>query len=298
MAIILWLIKQADHTHAVKPSLALLRYFRLLFIMCITGSLICTLASLNIFNSFLTSVPIELQYLTLLIIVGTGIMRYIYQIIQLHSIIKKAAYRRHINNICVLYTSDASACSFSLMKKSYIALPVALLEQHEGFILTMRHEMQHCRQYDGLWRHIISLVQIISWWNPMCQRVTHHANHISELCCDQAVVNKYALTAHAYSSTLLLAKKNMDSAYSAPTHSTISQLEKQVIYSRIQQLFKQPQNNIKRTQAWLRITLISCLVLTTSLLTLNATAHVLTMPSQLIHSAHTIMYLTNEKPRQ
>lgn len=285
-----FILRIMEKTHScIQPSSISLFSFRLFVMVCLMGSVICGPVIINGFLSFLMMIPRELTTIVLLVIVGIGMIKYASQLFQLQSLINRASYCRKINTICLLFTSNVSACSFSLMRKSYIVLPVALLEDHDSYIVTLRHEMQHCRQRDGLWQHIIAIIGIVSWWNNLYAGVTRYAYHISELYCDQAIMTKYALNAQEYARTLLTAKKIMDAAYDNHSNLTIRQTEKHMIYSRIQQLFKQPMDNIRRLRAWLRMTLISCLVLSTSLLTLNATAHVLIQPSQVVHATHYIL---------
>lgn len=85
--------------------------------------------------------------------------------------------------------------------------PCVLLPQcavswpEETLRATLRHEIQHARQSDGLHRFCAAFVRAAFWWNPAMHLLCGIYESESEVCCDAAAVT--ACSRRAYGEMLL-----------------------------------------------------------------------------------------------
>lgn len=104
----------------------------------------------------------------------------------------------------VIKISDQCVIPFSVRfrQAAYIILPVALLHSPINTQLAIAHEGQHHRQGDCFWAYIIELSRIIFWFNPALIYLHRIFQELQELACDEKVINKNSVSAHAYGSCL------------------------------------------------------------------------------------------------
>lgn len=266
-AITLWIIKKLNQGKRVFSSAELLFYIKILLIMSLLISAISIGSHTLLFSLF--SIKIKLAFLTLISVIG--IFLYAKKILNLVSLIYRSPYRRKIKNVCILYSDGIKACSFSLLNKAFVIIPIAALEIYEEYILILRHEMQHCRQRDGLWNHILEILGIICWWNPAYQLVRNQNNHIQEICCDQAVINKYQISKREYALTLLKLKNEKKHQ---ENNMPVNFIQSNVFFDRVNQIFYRQMRKNEHFFNWMRIVFVSSVVAFSSVWSVNATADV------------------------
>lgn len=54
--------------------------------------------------------------------------------------------------------------------------------------LMLRHELIHCRSQDMLYRHFLSWLRIIYWFNPLLNRLCDYFIEVNEMACDERVL--------------------------------------------------------------------------------------------------------------
>lgn len=268
-AITLWIIKKLNHSNTVFSSAALLFYIRMFLIVSLLIGVISILTSIDshalIFTPFLNK--IKLVFLISISVIGISL--YVGNLISLLALIYQSPYRRTFKNVCVLYSDDMKACSFSLLNKSFIIVPISAVEIYEDHILTLRHEMQHCRQHDGLWNHVLEIIGVICWWNPAYQMVKKQSNHFQEICCDQAVITKYKITRKEYALTLLKLKNEHACLENGTRFKFI---KSSVFLDRLNQIFYSQTKKRYQLFNWVRIIFVSTIVIFSSIWSVNATA--------------------------
>ena len=268
-AITLWLIKKLNHRNRVLSSVALLFYIRILLIMSILIGVISMITSIGSYT--LIFIPLQIKFTFLLTISLIGIFLYAGKIIHLFSLIYRSPYKKEIRNVCIIYSDEMKACSFSLLNRAYIIIPMSIVEVYKEHILTLRHEMQHCRQRDGLWNHILEILGVICWWNPAFQLVKNQNNHIQEICCDQAVMNKYQINQKEYALVLLKLKNEQSTQENKKKFNSIGS---GVFFDRVNQIFHFQTKKRENFYNWARIIFVSSFVVFSSVWSINATADV------------------------
>lgn len=86
-----------------------------------------------------------------------------------------------------------------------IILPRVLLEKfsHEGIRWVLAHELTHVARRDYLIRWLEFLSSVIFWWNPLIRWVKNHLRQNEEICCDDQVIEIFAVNRRKYAETLL-----------------------------------------------------------------------------------------------
>ena len=86
-----------------------------------------------------------------------------------------------------------------------IILPRVLLEKfpHEGIRWVLAHELTHVARRDYLIRWLEFLSSVIFWWNPLICWVKNHLRQNEEICCDDQVIEIFAVNRRKYAETLL-----------------------------------------------------------------------------------------------
>lgn len=263
----LYMIKKLNHGRAVFSSSALLSYTRTLLITGIIASAFLRFVTNPYTFPFITNNTKEIAFF---FICGVGISLYLYQITNLVTLICHSPFKKRINKTFVVYSDQQHPCSFALLNKAYIIIPISMVENHKQLTLTLQHELQHCRQRDGLWNQLIAILGVISWWNPAFQFFKRQQTQIQEICCDHAVLNKYRISKKEYTLALLSAK-NIERQ--SEKHNTIK-LTQNPFVERIGQIFHGRTSNFDQLMDWMRILVLSLCVMTASVWSVNAAADV------------------------
>lgn len=104
-------------------------------------------------------------------------------------------------------TAVAPPFVWSLFGRSWLVLPVALLEQltRDELRTLLAHELAHLKRRDHQVRWLELLVLGLFWWQPVAWLVTRKVQHAAEECCDALVVRRFPRHAHAYARALFKA---------------------------------------------------------------------------------------------
>jgi membrane-bound lytic murein transglycosylase D len=88
---------------------------------------------------------------------------------------------------------------------AHVVLPAHLLEHRADLGLALKHELQHHRQRDTLWVHLIEFCRALFFWNPAARGWAQVMEELQELACDEALVGRRAISPQAYGSCLMRA---------------------------------------------------------------------------------------------
>lgn len=207
-----------------------------------------------------SSLPINTIMLILLSMgVAVFLSKYIKDIIYLYKI-KKQAYRKHkINKIHVLFSENINTpFCWSFLNNYYIALPNHYLEKYDDLKLALRHELQHIRQSDTHWLHLLLLIKALCFWNPFMKLWIYWLDETQEFSCDEAIVVAKKTSPVAYAQCLI----NAASGYLPQGALGIHGLSKSILYRRVNMVFNLTQSKTKKLV--MACVYVGALVVTTS----------------------------------
>lgn len=276
IVISLSLAEKSARRYDLISSYSMLRYSRYFILSALITGLSFILFNIDRLNHLKNHELIFQCHIVLLTLCVIGVLKYISGIYRLYRLINAAVYERKFGAIHLLYSDQVNtACNFMLMTKCYIVLPVYCVENHDAHFLTIKHEVQHIRQQDGLWMHLLAWVSIFCWWNPSYILLKHWCQQIQEICCDTAVLNSKKFGLKHYASTLLeILKERTQQTVSHRNYSENirnSSLLNRMFYL----LHKKSCGSEKRRWLWLRLTSISIISMFFGLWAMNSMAAVL-----------------------
>ena len=90
------------------------------------------------------------------------------------------------------------------LRRPVILLPEPMLERFSETDLRniLRHEFAHIRRGDLLFKHLLLIVQMLNWFNPVAYILRRRMVALQEMCCDMAAVRNMA-DQRSYRRTLL-----------------------------------------------------------------------------------------------
>jgi membrane-bound lytic murein transglycosylase D len=175
------------------------------------------------------------------------IFKYIKNIIFLKNLKSKALCRHKMHRVQILVSEaiDVPFC-FRFLKYHYVMIPLNFLENK----LVHQHELQHIRQGDTTWHHILSFLKICCFWNPFIYFLTKAMHELQEFSCDETVILRKKAIPAVYAECLM---------HSASSMKTISEevfgvhfLSKSILYRRVNMLFDYRQRkNVSFLMAYL-----------------------------------------------
>jgi len=220
---------------------------------------------------------LQFQYLTLSIhhllicflILGVGIflIQYIKNIFVLLKL-QRASYCHHkINKIHVLI-NDKTELPFcwSLFRSHYIVLPQAMLQTNEDMKLAIRHELQHIRQGDTHWLHIMTLIKSLCFWNPFIKLWINWLAELQEYSCDESIVLMRKISLVAYAECLVnAANRNLNYNAGIPQGVLgIHGSSKSILYRRVDMLFNYQHHKVKKLSIIAAYIFSLCLAVSTA----------------------------------
>lgn len=123
---------------------------------------------------------------------------------QLRRIRDSAAVIYRFRSVRILISEHVSIpFSFWHPFRSYVVLPQELVTAPNQLRLAVAHEMQHHRQHDTKWLHLMSALKIICCWNPLIYVLDRQLSNIQEFACDEALVGHRRISSLAYCRCLL-----------------------------------------------------------------------------------------------
>ncbi|MEK6730631.1 MAG: M56 family metallopeptidase [Pseudomonadota bacterium] len=155
------------------------------------------------------------QYMLFVLIIVVGAILYMQQLYQLRKLVMSSLYQKSFGHLHLIYsnTIQQPQC-FSYLRSSYVVLPILLLDNSEELAVVIKHELQHLRQHDGWFRHLLAIVNIFCWWNPLYQVYIRWFLSVQEFACDEALIITKQLSAKHYAQVLLAIAKKVGAANS------------------------------------------------------------------------------------
>jgi hypothetical protein len=123
---------------------------------------------------------------------------------KLNKITRESLLLKKYNTVRILVSSQTSApFSFWFPFRSCVVLPEIMILDTEKRHLAIAHEIQHHRQGDTKFLHIISLLKILCFWNPFIYLLERKLSQIQEFACDEALCGHRGFSSLAYCRCLL-----------------------------------------------------------------------------------------------
>lgn len=119
--------------------------------------------------------------------------------------IRRGAHRlRRIGAVSIL-VSDRVTVPFACWwrGRAEVYVPPRTLAAPGDLALTVGHELQHHRQRDTLWIHLIRAVQWVSWPNPVFHLWRRTIEELQEFACDERLLGRPGLEPRDYARLLV-----------------------------------------------------------------------------------------------
>lgn len=131
--------------------------------------------------------------------VGWGI-----EIARLYWLARRATLLRRQGRIEILVSGEVPGpLSFYLPGRAVVCVPEWILERPTQFKIALRHELQHHRARDPRSAHVLTLVKVLFFWNPIVPLLERAFQEFQEMACDEALIGHRGLSASTYSSCLI-----------------------------------------------------------------------------------------------
>lgn len=171
--------------------------------------------------------------------------KYITQILNLKKAQNNAVCSHQIKNIqiSISQTAESPYC-WSLFHNHYVIIPSSYLDNAQALKLALRHELQHIRQGDTVWLHVLALLHCINYWNPFIKLWIKFFDELQEFSCDEKVVLRKKTSPVDYAQCLVNAAQQQGSIPSATLG--IQGLAQSLIYRRVNMLFNYRKKETKK----------------------------------------------------
>ena len=151
------------------------------------------------------SISINTLLLSLLLAgMSAALLRYAKNLYQLLQLTQKS-YSLHAIYRVRIFISEVFTTPFCFGFGGYglVVIPNALLTHADHFKWSLRHELQHLRQHDALWLHVLRWLQIACFFNPFIYLWQRLFSQLQEFACDEALVRRQPRFSTAYAECLL-----------------------------------------------------------------------------------------------
>lgn len=124
-----------------------------------------------------------------------------YNLLRFH----RRSYRIRKYSRVEVRVSDHITIPFSIWIpfRSYVYLPSFLVGTRSEFMIALRHELQHHRQSDTRWAHVLEAFRCLFFVNPFSHLLLRSISRIQEFACDEALVDQKNVSPQAYGGCLL-----------------------------------------------------------------------------------------------
>lgn len=184
--------------------------------------------------------PIEI-IINIFLIAGTVIflVKYMRNLIKLKLIANNSICLHKMNNIHILFNHTvAIPFCWSLLKNHYVVIPAHFLEKTTDLKLAIRHELQHIRQSDTGWLHILTIMKIMCFWNPVMKLWIHYFDELQEFSVDEALMIRKKASASAYAQCLVDAASGLLNGALLPQGALgINGFSTSILHRRVNMLF-------------------------------------------------------------
>lgn len=132
------------------------------------------------------------------------VLNTIKQILVLKKLTQTAFRQRSLQSIHVLFNpSIPIPFCYSWFKDHYVVLPTELLTKSADLKCAIRHELQHVRQKDTRWLHVLAAFKVLCFWNPFFKGWVNWFGELQEFACDEALILKQTVSPTGYAQCLL-----------------------------------------------------------------------------------------------
>ncbi len=104
-----------------------------------------------------------------------------------------------------IIASDQIVGPFSILmdRRKYIFMPNYMLVDKESFDLSIKHEIQHHRQWDTRLVYLIEFIRCFLFYNPFAWLITSQISLLQELTCDEYLLDRETVSPTNYGRCLL-----------------------------------------------------------------------------------------------
>ena len=123
---------------------------------------------------------------------------------QLHRLIGRSFVWRRFGRLDIL-VSEEVCVPFSTrgLRRRYIVCPMDMLGRPRELKIALAHELQHMRRKDTEWELALVLISPLFFWNPVFAFWKRQIEHLRELACDQALLDRQSVNPRHYADCLL-----------------------------------------------------------------------------------------------
>ena len=177
------------------------------------------------------------------------------------------------NNFCVILSPDIQVPMYFGYKKPYIIMPQNLDYSQQDLYFILRHEMSHHFHHDMAIKHMVNLLSIFYWWNPVCRYLKRECNTVLEMRIDDRLTKKDPVQTTAYLNCLInIAKKEVRNKQTYPMAIPICGTESSTLIQRCTLLLKDPIKKKFRLICLLLISVFVGLFVTSFYINFNASS--------------------------
>ncbi len=170
-------------------------------------------------------------------------------------------------NILVSHEVTVPFC-WSFFKNHFIVLPIFYVEKNRDLKIAIHHELQHIRQGDTQWRHILAIIKIFYFYNPFIYLFINMADELQEFACDEALILSKKTQPLEYAECLFdSAKSTLENKMTAEFAVGINILPKSILYRRISMMFHYKM--LKKAKSYLAAYIFSFVFAITTSFALN-----------------------------
>jgi len=124
---------------------------------------------------------------------------------------------RDVGRVRVLASDDEPVpYSAWLRRKAFVVVPLELVMAPTDLRMALQHELQHHRQGDTRWVHVLEAVRALCFWNPAMPLWSSLLSQFQEFACDAQLVGRRRVSAQAYGRCLLKTAQSALSARGVP----------------------------------------------------------------------------------
>jgi beta-lactamase regulating signal transducer with metallopeptidase domain len=130
---------------------------------------------------------------------------------RLFRLLRAATPVRRLAGIHILVTEQTSVpFSFWIPGRSFVVISSDMIGQAGHTKMAIAHELQHHRQHDTRWLHIMTGLKTLMFWNPFVHVLDRRITHLQEFACDEALAGHRGFSSLAYCRCLLwVAEKSL-----------------------------------------------------------------------------------------
>ncbi|MBT3980020.1 MAG: hypothetical protein HOE90_01630 [Bacteriovoracaceae bacterium] len=146
------------------------------------------------------------RYLWMFLLIGLGIsiIKLIDSLFELNRLLSSSVQVRKFKNY-KLYISHLIDTPFTYysFKGAVVVIPDSLIADKANFYLSLSHENQHIRQRDIHWSLALEFVKCFFWYNPAIYLWNTLLKDLSELACDERVLERGRVDLFEYGNCLV-----------------------------------------------------------------------------------------------